>query len=132
MKLTKFLSGSRTSVRLAGRPQAEKLAHYMREQGMTHGDTARVDIKHVRVGLPVGDGSLVQGGLYFCEMRGIDVLQALAAGDGGPIPEEATMNAIKVPSLGYYDLKNVLVTSNGRIQLTVDRRSEIVPAEVEA
>lgn len=122
-----FRSGIRAQ--LAGNPQPEKLVNVMYDEGMKHGDTARVDILNVRVGYPNGQGDLQTNGVYFCEIRGIKVRRVLAYGDGGDLPGDVKLSQFRVRRHGYVDLINVLLRSNGAIEVTLDPESEVVAAQ---
>jgi hypothetical protein len=49
-------------------------------------------------------------------------------GDGGPLPSTVTLEGLEVPEEGIYDLLNVLVRSNGNLQLIVDAATEVTSA----
>ena len=58
--------------------------------------------------------------MYFCPMKTIDVIEKLAAGDGGSLPSDVTVEGLEIPGKyepGMYTLKNVILTSNGTMQV---------------
>ena len=58
--------------------------------------------------------------MYFCPMETIEILEIVANGDGGKIPDEARVSGLIMPPKykpGLYKLKNVMLTSNGTMQV---------------
>jgi hypothetical protein len=87
----------------------------MREEKMTHGQTVKANLSSVR--LEMDHGQVV---MYFCPMKAIDILELVNTGDGGTIPSHAKVDDLSIPAdfkSGFYDLKNVILTSNGTIQV---------------
>jgi hypothetical protein len=53
-------------------------------------------------------------------MKTIEVLKTVTAGDGGSLPGQAHVEGLTVPDdlkPGFYNLKNVTLTSNGKMQV---------------
>lgn len=95
--------------------QPHVLQQKMREEKLTHGETVLASLSPVR--LDKEPEGIV---LYFCPMRTIKVQQTVTCGDGGIIPAQVLVEGLKVPDSlppGYYTLKNVVLSSNGTIQV---------------
>ena len=93
--------------------QPNVLRKRMEEEKISHGGTVTANLSPVR--LDMDHGEIV---MYFCPMKTVQVLNVKTQGDGGNIPVEAKIEGLIVPShykSGFYDLKNVEVTSNGAI-----------------
>lgn len=104
-----------TPVTVTSYSQPHVLRQRMREENMTHGQTVTATLSPVR--LESAPDRMV---LYFCPMRSIEVLNVMSDGDGGNIPIEAKVEGLTVPENfedGFYTLKNVMLTSNGTIQV---------------
>jgi hypothetical protein len=85
----------------------------MQDEKLSHGGTVTANLSPVR--LDMDHGGVV---MYFCPMKTIQVLNVKTKGDGGLIPVQAKIEGLNVPShykSGFYELKNVEVTSNGAI-----------------
>ncbi len=107
--------------------QPDMLKYRMSNEEMTHGQTVRADLQNIRVGQPAEKGIPVAA-VFFCDSD-LKVLKTLEEGDGNSLPDKVTVNNLKVNMPGHYDLKNVLITSNGSINVTVDKETEIVSIE---
>ena len=110
-------SGARESkqVIITSSSQPEVLQKRMREEKLSHGETVTANLSPVR--LEKSRGKMV---LYFCPMKSIEVLETVAAGDGGSIPDQAKVEGLTIPDNlkeGFYKLKNVTLTSNGTMQV---------------
>jgi len=93
--------------------QPNVLRKRMEEEKLSHGGTVRANLSPVRLDMDHGDPVL-----YFCPMRAMHVLNTLTGGDGGSIPAEARIEGLRIPTeykSGFYELRNVEVTSNGAI-----------------
>src|SRR5579864_5757848 len=93
--------------------QPNVLKKRMEEEKLSHGGTVTANLSPVRLDMDHGDVVM-----YFCPMKTIQVLNVTTAGDGGGIPVDAKIEGLRVPGhfkSGFYDLKNVEVTSNGAI-----------------
>jgi hypothetical protein len=107
--------GKPTPVVITSYSQPHVLQQRMKEEKLTHGETVTANISPVR--LENAYGKMV---LYFCPMKSIEVLQTHICGDGGNLPAEAKVEGLSVPDghePGYYTLKNVIVSSNGTMQV---------------
>ena len=95
--------------------QPHVLQQKMMEEKLTHGETVMANLSPVRLqGTP---DSMI---LYFCPMQSIEVVNSISSGDGASIPAEAKVEGLTVPGSyrsGYYTLKNVMLTSNGTMQV---------------
>jgi hypothetical protein len=93
--------------------QPHVLQTRMKEEKLSHGGTVKANLSPVR--LDMDHGAVV---MYFCPMKTIEVLNVLAEGDGNNIPIQAKVEGLRVPAglrSGFYDLKNIELTSNGTI-----------------
>ena len=105
-----------TSVILTNSSQPHVLKQRMQDEQMTHGETVTANISPVRLEKSFADEAV----LYFCPMKKIEVLKIIAAGDGGSLPQEATLEGFAVPQdykSGLYRICNVQLTSNGTMQV---------------
>ncbi len=95
--------------------QQDVLQQKMKEKRLTHGDTVIANLFPIR--LEKDFGKIV---MYFCPMETIEILEIVANGDGGKIPDEARVSGLIMPPKhkpGLYKLKNVMLTSNGKMQV---------------
>jgi hypothetical protein len=104
--------------------QTERLVAAMNARAISHGQTVRADIEHVEVSAKMRAEHLV----HFCGLRGVKVHETIAAGDGGPLPAEVVVNGLEVEREGVYDIQNALVSSNGKIDITIDNQSKVTPS----
>lgn len=102
--------------------QTERLRSAMAASSITHGQTVRADIERVEVSTKAYARALV----YFCAIHGVKVRETVQAGDGGPLPAEVAVLGFEVDREGVYDIRNALITSNGRIQIALDQQSRVV------
>src|SRR6266700_3123276 len=96
--------------------QPHVLQQKMNEEQLTHGETVGVNLSPVR--LEREFGKMI---LYFCPMKTIEITETISEGDGGSIPGLAKVEGLTIPKhfkTGYYALKNVTLTSNGKIQVS--------------
>jgi hypothetical protein len=87
----------------------------MQEEQLTHAETVQASISPVR--MESYPDKMV---LYFCPMKTIEILETVVAGDGGNLPSEVSVEGLTVPKdfpPGLYTLKNVVLTSNGTMQV---------------
>jgi hypothetical protein len=104
-----------TPIALTAYSQPNVLQQKMQEEKLTHGETVTANLSPVR--LEMDHGHMI---MYFCPMRSIEVLETINKGDGGRIPDEAKVDGLNVPANykpGFYNLKNVTLTSNGTMQV---------------
>jgi hypothetical protein len=101
--------------------QPHVLRQKMNEEKLTHGETVTANLSPVR--LESEQGKMV---MYFCPMKSIEVLETLADGDGGNIPAQAIVEGLTFPENfkpGLYTLKNVVLSSNGSIQVKATEKT---------
>lgn len=108
-------SATTTKVTTSAFSQPHVLKRRMQEEQLTHAQTVTASISPVR--LESYPDKMV---LYFCPMKNIEILKTIAAGDGGGLPAEVRLEGLAVPKNfqpGLYTLKNVVLTSNGTMQV---------------
>ena len=120
-----------TPVILTNSSQPHVLRQKMREKEMTHGETVAAHISPVRVETNFQSEAV----LYFCPLKKIEVLKVIAAGDGGSLPPDATLEGMAIGEnlqSGFYKLCNVELTSNGTMQVkaTSNTRWEKIETKV--
>ena len=104
------------SVVLTPSSQPHVLRQRMEEEKLSHGETVMANISPVRLDRTFRDEAV----LYFCPMKKIEVLEITAAGDGGSLPADATLEGFSIPQdcrSGFYKLRNVQLSSNGTMQV---------------
>jgi hypothetical protein len=111
--------------------QTYRLRERMAQAEVQHGQEIRADLPGVGVMAMARDWFTArhkgEGELFFCTMGPIRVRKVTIPGDGGPLPTNAVVEGLDVPSWGTYDLLNVLVQSNGDLRLIVDDATRVVP-----
>jgi len=108
-------SSTSTNVTTTAFSQPHVLKRKMQEEKLSHAETVTANISPVR--LENSPGKMV---LYFCPMKTIEILKTVAAGDGGSLPSEVSLEGLTAPENcqpGLYTLKNVVLTSNGTMQV---------------
>ncbi|HEV8355225.1 MAG TPA: hypothetical protein VGQ17_00490 [Gemmatimonadales bacterium] len=103
--------------------QQDRLRAVMARDAITHGQTVRADIEHVEVSRKFHGKELV----FFCGIQGLRVRETVRPGDGHPLPDEVAVTGLAVEREGLYNVRNALISSNGRIEVTLDDRSRVVP-----
>jgi hypothetical protein len=103
--------------------QTERLRAAMAASAITHGQTVRADIERVEVSTKAYAKALV----YFCGIHGVRIRETVRPGDGGPLPADVALAGLDVDGEGFYDIRNALISSNGRIQIALDDQSRVVP-----
>lgn len=104
-----------SSVTVTSSSQPHVLREKMQDEKMSHGQTVRANLSPVRLEMAFG-----RTVMYFCPMKKLEIIELVEGGDGGGIPAQAKVEGLSIPSIlnsGYYDLKNVILTSNGTIQV---------------
>jgi len=104
-----------TPVTISYYSQQDVLQQRMREEKLTHGQTVTANLSPVRLEFSFGKVTM-----YFCPMRTIQVLENINDGDGGRIPPDAIVEELNIPKnykSGLYNLENVILTSNGTMQI---------------
>ncbi|MCP6720260.1 MAG: hypothetical protein KJI72_03030 [Patescibacteria group bacterium] len=102
--------------------QPEVLIARMEEAGMSHGVEARIDLPKAH--MVIADG---QPSVLFCPVDRIRVRRTLKPGNGRRISGEVVVRGLEFRRAGLHDLMNVLVRTNGRVELIVDRETEVWP-----
>jgi hypothetical protein len=103
--------------------QPHVLREKMKQQKMTHGEEVMANISPVRL-----ETSKDKMALYFCPVENLDVVTTIKPGDGKDIPMEATVEGLSVPldfKSGLYALKNVKLTSNGKMQVVATEKTTL-------
>jgi hypothetical protein len=117
--------------RVTSYSQSDRLRERMTQAEVRHGQEIRADLPGIRVeamgrnwlsGKPSRNGVV-----FFCTMGPITVRKTTTAGDGGPLPGNAIVEGLNVPADGIYDLKDVLVQSNGDLRVIIDGASRVEP-----
>jgi|SRR5687767_529269 len=115
-------SATSTNVTTSAFSQPHVLRRKMQEEKLTHAETVTANISPVR--LESYPGKIV---LYFCPMKTIEILKTVVPGDGGSLPAEVSLEGITAPKNcqpGLYTLKNVVLTSNGTMQVIATEKTE--------
>lgn len=104
----------------------------MAQAEVRHGQEIRADLPGIRVNA-MGRNWFTgkpnhRGEIFFCTMGPIMVRETTTPGDGGPLPSNVIVQGLEVPADGTYDLKDVLVQSNGDLRVIMDGASRVVPA----
>ncbi len=117
--------------RVTSYSQSEQLRERMVQAEVRHGQEIRADLPGIRVeamGRTWFSGRPSRKGVvYFCTMGPITVRETTAAGDGGPLPSKVILEGLEIPAEGIYDLKDVLVQSNGDLRVIIDEASRVEP-----
>ena len=114
-----------TPVGITAYSQSHVLHQRMKEEKMTHGQTVTANLSPVRLEMSYG-----QVIMYFCPMKSIEVLKTLNDGDGGSLPMEVKVDDLRIPDgihPGLYTLKNVTLSSNGKMQVTATSNTSWEP-----
>lgn len=118
--------------RVTAYSQSHRLKERMTEAEVRHGQEIRADVRGVRVQLASPEWfarrSPARADVFFCTMGPVQVRRVSIEGDGGPLPERAVLEGLRVPGEGTYDLLNVLIRSNGDLRLIVDEASRVETA----
>jgi hypothetical protein len=117
--------------RVTSYSQSDRLRERMTQAEVKHGQEIRADLPGIRVeamgrnwlsGKPSRNGVV-----FFCTMGPITVRETTTPGDGGALPGNAIVEGLNVPADGIYDLKDVLVQSNGDLRVIIDGASRVEP-----
>jgi len=109
------LQSQSSPVTLTSFSQPHVLQSKMKEEKMTHGGTVTANLSPVRLEMSK-DGVI----MYFCPMKTLQIREIIAEGDGDVIPNQAKVESLNVPTdykSGFYELENILLSSNGTIQV---------------
>lgn len=115
--------------RVTSYSQSHRLRERMAQAQVGHGQEIRADLPGIRVGATgrnwvIGRGSR-NGEVFFCTMGPITVRETTTPGDGGPLPSNVIVQGLDVLAEGTYDLKHVLVQSNGDLRVIIDGASRV-------
>ena len=117
--------------RVTSYSQSERLRERMGQAEVRHGQEIRADLPGIRVEAMgrswFSDRPSRNGVVFFCTMGPITVRETTTPGDGGPLPSNAIVEGLNVPAEGIYDLKDVLVQSNGDLRVIIDAASRVEP-----
>jgi hypothetical protein len=117
--------------------QSYRLRERFEEANVHHGQEVRADLPHIRVAVGSSSptwldrltGTTPRAGeseVYFCETGRITIREVLKGGDNRPLPIDVVVDGLDVPVSGTFDIVNALVSSNGKIRLTVDEQTRVV------
>jgi hypothetical protein len=116
--------------RVTAHSQAFQLRERMQRAEVQHGQEIRADLPGIKVRAPasawLGARQGGKGEVFFCTMGPIRVRKVTIAGDGRPLPDEASVQGLSVVGDGTYDLLNALVRSNGNLRVIVDEVTQVV------
>ena len=117
--------------RVTSYSQSERLRERMTQAEVRHGQEIRADLPGIRVDA-MGRNWLTgkpsrNGVVFFCTMGPITVRETTTPGDGGPLPSNVILEGLEIPAEGTYDLKDVLVQSNGDLRVIIDGASRVEP-----
>ncbi len=105
--------------------QGHVLQHYMNESKLSHDEKVLANVGPVRLEQYNGKSCL-----YFCPVCRVNVIDTISPGDGGKIPEDVSAHGLSVSDKflpGLYELKNVILHSNGVISVMATEETEFVP-----
>ncbi len=113
--------------------QPEVLTNYMEEAGMTHNQTVRADIENARIGDTINLSEQVEGvtaqkvkQIFFCGVTNLAIRTVEQVGDNAALPSEVAVTGLKTRKTGHVNLINALITSNGKVTVTADAKTEVV------
>ena len=117
--------------RVTSYSQSDRLRERMTQAEVRHGQEIRADLPGIRVDA-IGRNWLTgkpsrHGVVFFCTMGPITVRETTTPGDGGPLPSNVVLEGLDIPAEGTYDLKDVLVQSNGDLRVIIDAASRVEP-----
>ena len=117
--------------RVTSYSQSERLRERMVQAEVRHGQEIRADLPGIRVEAMgrnwfIGKPSR-HGVVFFCTMGPITIRETTTPGDGGPLPSNVILEGLEIPAEGIYDLKDVLVQSNGDLRVIIDGASRVEP-----
>lgn len=104
--------------------QPHVLQQRMKEEKLTHGDRVKANISPIR--LEANFNKMV---MYFCPIQCLEVKEKIHNGDGASLPAEAIIDGLEVPAdlkPGLYSLENVLLDSNGTLQVIATEKTKFV------
>jgi hypothetical protein len=117
--------------RITSYSQSERLRERMAQAEVRHGQEIRADLPGIRVeamGRTWFSGKPSRHGVvFFCTMGPITIRETTTPGDGAPLPSNVILEGLEIPAEGIYDLKDVLVQSNGDLRVIIDGASRVEP-----
>jgi hypothetical protein len=117
--------------RVTSYSQSERLRERMAQAEVRHGQEIRADLPGIRVeamGRTWFSGKPSRHGVvFFCTMGPITIRETTTPGDGAPLPSNVILEGLEIPAEGIYDLKDVLVQSNGDLRVIIDGASRVEP-----
>jgi hypothetical protein len=117
--------------RVTSYSQSERLRERMAQAEVRHGQEIRADLPGIRVeamGRTWFSGKPSRHGVvFFCTMGPITIRETTTPGDGAPLPRNVIVEGLEIPAEGIYDLKDVLVQSNGDLRVIIDGASRVEP-----
>jgi hypothetical protein len=117
--------------RVTSYSQSERLRERMAQAEVRHGQEIRADLPGIRVeamGRTWFSGKPSRHGVvFFCTMGPITIRETTTPGDGAPLPCNVILEGLEIPAEGIYDLKDVLVQSNGDLRVIIDGASRVEP-----
>jgi hypothetical protein len=117
--------------RITSYSQSERLRERMAQAEVRHGQEIRADLPGIRVeamGRTWFSGKPSRHGVvFFCTMGPITIRETTTPGDGAPLPRNVIVEGLEIPAEGIYDLKDVLVQSNGDLRVIIDGASRVEP-----
>jgi hypothetical protein len=117
--------------RVTSYSQSHRLRERMSQAEVRHGQEIRADLPGIRVGAMGRNwfiGKVNRGEVFFCTMGPITIRETTTPGDGGPLPSNVVVEGLEVPAEGTYDLRDVLIQSNGDLRVIMDGASRVEPA----
>jgi hypothetical protein len=114
--------------RVTSYSQSHRLRERMAQAEVRHGQEIRADLPGIRVGAMGRNwfiGKVNRGEVFFCTMGPVTVRETTTPGDGGPLPSNVIVEGLEVPAEGTYDLKDVLIQSNGDLRVIMDGASRV-------
>jgi hypothetical protein len=117
--------------RVTSYSQSERLRERMAQADVRHGQEIRADLPGIRVEAMgrnwfIGKPSR-HGVVFFCTMGPITIRETTTPGDGAPLPSNVILEGLEIPAEGIYNLKDVLVQSNGDLRVIIDGASRVEP-----
>jgi hypothetical protein len=117
--------------RVTSYSQSDRLRERMAQAEVRHGQEIRADLPGIRVeamGRTWFSGKPSRHGVvFFCTMGPITIRETTTPGDGAPLPSNVILEGLEIPAEGIYDLKDVLVQSNGDLRVIIDGASRVEP-----
>jgi hypothetical protein len=110
---------SSQSLVLTSSSQLYALRRRMEESGITHGQSVLANINYVYIS---------NGKISFWNMPALEILEHITPGDGGRIAQQVILRGpfrVRENIHGYFNIKNVCISSHGTINLTPKKNTSI-------